>query len=244
MCFPTDAALKCSLNVNLCQKNFECDHKFQQSPALQAHLASQENSLDSPSPPNSVCIPQYSLSHNNPEAKAGKRVRKLKKKRVLRNAQGIKQSDVSDSEFDDSQASRPVRKLRLRRRTSGSCSSPHAAAETKEESMEMTCAPESKGPILAPAGKETQDSDSSELEMVELPQSVPTEFVNLDSSDPDEKERNPQVSKESATLMTQTQNLACNEVTSTSEIDTSSAVTKCERYIFNKILVSHSYNSN
>lgn len=107
--------------------------------------------------------------------------------------------------------------------------------------MEITGASESKGPTLAPAGKETQDSDSSELEMVELTQSAPTEVVDLDSSDPDEKGRNHlQVSKEPA--MTLTQNLACNEVTSTSEIDTSSVVTNCERYTLMKF-VSHSYNS-
>lgn len=221
--------------VKLCQKNirYAQDHKLQQSPPQQAHLASQEHTLDPPSF-HSASIPQYSLPHNNPEAKAGKRVRKLKKKRVLRNAHESKHSDISDSELDASQASRPVRKLRPRRRTSGSCSSSPAAGETKEESMEITGAPETKGPTLAPAGKETQDSDSSELEMVELPQSVPTEVVNLDSSDPDEEERNsPLVSKESATEKTQTQNLACNEVTSTSEIDIS-VVTSCERYILMK----------
>lgn len=231
----------CNLNVKLCQKNIECaqNHKLQLSPAPQAHLASQEHTLDPPSSSNYVSpslnlvSPKCSPVHNSPEAKAGKRVRKLKKKRVLRNAQGSKQPDVSDSELDASKPSRPVRKLRYRWRTSGSCSSPPVAAEEKEESMELTVTPdppESKGPTLAPAGKETQDSDSSELEMVELPQSVPTEVVNLDSSDTDEEERNhPQVSKESATEMTQIQNLACNEVTSTSEIDTTNVVTSWER---------------
>lgn len=209
---------------------------LQQSPAHQAHLASQEHTLDPPTSPNFVSpsnnpvFKRYSSPHNSPEAKAGKRVRKLKKKRVLRNAQGSKQPEVSDSELDASQDSRPLRKVRLRRRTSGACTSPPAVADKKEESMELTGALETKGPTLAPAGKETHGSDSSELEMVELPQSVPTEVVNLDSSDPDEEERNPsQVTKESATEMTQTQNLACNEVTSTSEIDTSSGVANCER---------------
>lgn len=236
--FATDATLKCNLNIQLCQRNIQYarDHKSQQSPGHQAHPASQEPTLDPPTSTNSVSpsltpvSPKYSPPHNSYETKAGKRVRKLKKKRVLRNAQGSKQPDISDSELDASQASRPVRKLRPRRRTSGSCSSPSAAADKKEESLEITVAMERKGPTLASAGKETQDSDSSELEMVELPPPVPTEVVNLDSSDPDEEERNPpQVFKESATEMTQTQNLACNEVTSTSEIDTSSVVTNCER---------------
>ncbi|XP_058254960.1 zinc finger protein 106 isoform X3 [Hemibagrus wyckioides] len=222
-----DANIKCSLNVKLCQKNIECaqDQKSELSPDHQAYLASQEHTQDL-NPVSPKCSPP----HNSPDAKAGKRIRKLKKKRVLRNTQTSKQPDISDSEQDSSQPVRPVRKLRSRRRNIGSCYSPPAAAEVKEESMEVTCAPdhlpETKGPTLASAGKETQDSDSSELEMVELPQSVPMEVVNLDS---DEEERNlPQVSKESAAETAQSQNLACNEVTSTSEIDTSSVVTSCE----------------
>ncbi|GAA6096561.1 zinc finger protein 106 [Tachysurus ichikawai] len=232
-----DANLKCNLNVKVCQKNVECaqDHKSQLSPAHQAQFASQEHIIDPPthlksvSPSLNPVSPKCSPPHNSPDAKAGKRIRKLKKKRVLRNTQGSKQPDISDSELDASQPSRPVRKLRSRRRTSGFCSPPSAAAEKKEENMEVTDAPdhppETTGPTLASAGKETQDSDSSALEMVELPQSVPMEVVNLDSSDPEEEERNlSQVSKESATETTQSQNLACNEVTSTS----GSVVTSCE----------------
>ncbi|KAF4084081.1 hypothetical protein AMELA_G00124460 [Ameiurus melas] len=238
---PVSLDAKCDLNVKLCSENIECaqDHKLCLSPAHQAHVTCQEHTLDLTSYPNSGSLSLNPVSpkgshttqqgHNSPEAKAKKRVRKLKKKRVLRNAQGSTQPDISDSEPDARQPSRPVRKMRPRRRTSDSCSSPPAAAEVKEESMELTGAPdppETKGPTLAPAGKETRGSDSSELEMVELPQSVPMEVVNLDSSDPNEEERKPpQVSKESATEMTQTQKLACNEVTSTSEIDTSSVVT-------------------
>ncbi|KAM9466443.1 zinc finger protein 106 isoform 1-T2 [Clarias gariepinus] len=238
-----DATVNCNLNVELCQKDIECvqDHGIQLSPAQQPHPTSQEHTLDPPSSPNSASpshnpvTPKCSPTRNSTETKDGKRIkRKMKKKRDLRNMQGSKESDVSDSELDASKPSRPVRKLRPRRHNSGNCTSPPAAAaaEEKEESMEITGtpdSPETRGPAPAPAGKETQDSDSSELEMVELPQAAPTEVVNLDSSDPEEEEKNPpQVSKESATEMAQTQNVACNEVTSTSEIDISSVVTSCE----------------
>lgn len=231
-----DSTLKSNLDIKLRQGNKECsqDHRWQPSPAHQPNPASQDHTLDHTQSLNSVCpvSPKCSSPHDSPEAKAGKRVRKLKKKKVLRNAQGSKQPDISDSELDAGQPSRPIRKLRSRRRSSGFCSSPTAAAEEKQESMEIKRAPdqppETNGPTLAPAGKETQDSNSSELEMVELPQSVPMEVVNLDSSEPDEEEKNLPVSKGSATEMTQNQNLACNEVTSTSEIDTSIVVTSCD----------------
>uniref|UniRef100_A0AAR2M5D8 C2H2-type domain-containing protein n=1 Tax=Pygocentrus nattereri TaxID=42514 RepID=A0AAR2M5D8_PYGNA len=170
-----------------------------------------------PSPPSAV-----------QEAKAGKRVRKLKKKKALRKAQGSEQPDISDSELDAEQPIRPLRKLRTRRRPSGSSL---LAAEVKEESMEVAEAPDppqSQEPTTVPTEKEAQDTESSELEMVELPQTVPAEVVNLETSDPDEgvqEDMSPaQVSKESAALKTRAQKLACNEVTSTSEIDTSSAV--------------------
>ncbi|KAF7704401.1 hypothetical protein HF521_021473 [Silurus meridionalis] len=220
-----DANLQCNLNVKLCQENKKCaeDHNLQLSPVPQAHHASQEYTLDPQPSPNSVnpSLNQVSLKvsppRNSPEAKAGKRVRKLKKKRVLRNAQGSKQPEISDSELDASQPTRPVRKLRHRRRTSGSCSSPPAAAIEKEEAMELTASPdpqETKGP--------------TQLEIVELPPSLPTLVVNLDSSDAEEKESSlSRVSKESVTEVTQSQNLACNEVTSTSEIDTTSVITSC-----------------
>ncbi|XP_036448642.1 LOW QUALITY PROTEIN: zinc finger protein 106 [Colossoma macropomum] len=242
----TGASIQCSLMAKKSHKDMESaqestgmslsgissDHKLQMSPLPQSRRASQEPVLDPSSPPASVPLNPLSPKPSPPsavqEAKAGKRVRKLKKKRALRKAQGSEQADISDSELDADQPIRPLRKLRTRRRPSGSSL---LAAEEKEESMEVAEAPDppqSQEPTTAPTEKEAQDTESSELEMVELPQSVPTEVVNLETSDPDEgvqEDMSPaQVSKESAALKTRPQKLACNEVTSTSEIDTSSAV--------------------
>ncbi|XP_072545598.1 zinc finger protein 106 [Salminus brasiliensis] len=234
------ASFQCSLLVKISQKDME---RAQEEvtmclrAASQSCRASEEPVLDPSSPPASANLfSKPSPASAVQEAKAGKRVRKLKKKRVLRKAQGSEQLAVSDSELDTDQPTRPVRKLRSRRRPSGSSSSScPPAAEEKEESMEVAEAPDptqSKEPTRTPAGKEVQDTDSSELEMVELPQALPSEVVNLDSSDPDEgvaEDMSPaQVSKEPVALKTRAQKLACNEVTSTSEIDTSSAARSCE----------------
>ncbi|XP_076833731.1 zinc finger protein 106 [Brachyhypopomus gauderio] len=218
------------------------DHRVHLSPAQPTPTASQE-SQQGPSPPPVAVSPPLGPPTDKPcppptiqDTKAGKRVRKLKKKRVLRKAQGAEQPDATDSELDADRAPRPVRKLRSRRKTSNSCPSP-PVTEEMDESMEVAGAAEPMGtkePTPAPPSKEAQDSDSSELEMVELPQAMPTEVVNLDSSDTDEgvaEERTdppPQVSEEHADEKTEAQKLACNEVTSTSEMDTSSAAHSCQ----------------
>ncbi|XP_062862877.1 zinc finger protein 106 [Trichomycterus rosablanca] len=242
----TDAAFSCNLNSI---KEFECDQDgegmskpwLQLSPDQPSPRASQEQVLDPPSPPipannspNPVS-PKSTPPLDGQDTKAGKRVRKLKKKRVLRNAQGSKQPDISDSELDASQPVRPHRRVRQRRRPSASNSS-SSTAEKKDKSMEVAEAldhPEAKEPALALDEKVTQGSDSSELEMVELPKAVPTEVVNLDSSEPDEVGAEDEASlsqafKEPANERTEAQNLACNEVTSTSELDPGSAVVSCE----------------
>ncbi len=90
--------------------------------------------------------------------------------------------------------------------------------------------PQGTKPATPPVNED--HSESSELEMVEVPP-PDIDIVNLDSSDPDEMPE--KKAKESATAYTtdhavkDPQNLACNEVTSTSEIDTSSIVKTCER---------------
>uniref|UniRef100_A0A673K990 Zinc finger protein 106-like n=1 Tax=Sinocyclocheilus rhinocerous TaxID=307959 RepID=A0A673K990_9TELE len=114
------------------------------------------------------------------------------------------------------------------------------------EQPEITSKAQPQGTKLAtPPPMNERHSDSSELEMVELPQ-PDIDIVNLDSSDPEEMPE--KKAKESATAYTtdhavkDPQNLACNEVTSTSEIDTSSIVKACERYthIYYTVLMFHS----
>uniref|UniRef100_A0AAY5KZM1 C2H2-type domain-containing protein n=1 Tax=Esox lucius TaxID=8010 RepID=A0AAY5KZM1_ESOLU len=90
------------------------------------------------------------------EVKTVKRVRKLKKKRALRKAQGTdQQPDNSDTELEaEAASSRPARHHRTRRRAAGSSPPQVTTSSTRPEA--------------------TGDSDSP-LEMVELPQAPPLE---------------------------------------------------------------------
>ncbi|XP_066526131.1 zinc finger protein 106 [Hoplias malabaricus] len=246
------AAFNCSLMVKKNQKDTACaqggigmslnsitsGHTFQTSPAYQSRRVSQELVLDS-SPLHvsaSQPLPNPLSPKPTPEAKTGKRVRKLKKKKTLRKSQGSEQPEISDSELDAEHPVRPLRKIRSRRQPSDSLSSSSLPApEEKVESMDMADAldpPQTKEPTPTPAGKQDQDTDSSELEMMELPQAVPAEVVNLETSDSDkdltEDMGLAKVPKESDALKSKAQKLACNEVTSTSEMDSISAVKDCE----------------
>lgn len=149
---------------------------------------------------------------------------------------GDEQPQISDSELEQP-ISRPVRKHRPYRRSNGT-SAPPSTAKEKGGNKEMLATKASKADAeetesMSQPMNVAQDSDSSELEMVELPQPVPTDVVNLDTSDPDEMPE--EKTKEPITTVTvehatrKPKNLACNEVTSTSEIGSSSTVKACER---------------
>lgn len=217
------------------------DHRIEQSPKKDICQNSQEGLAN----PSSQLFTKPLSPSNHLETDPVKRVRKLKKKKCLKKAKGNEQPEISESEVDAEQSHpRPVRKYRLHRRSSGTSTSPPTPEEKNEnEAMVVTEASKAQpqGTKLATPPMNEAHSDSSELEMVELPPPVPTDFVNLDSSDPDEmseknaKESTKELAKESATAYSKDhavidpQNLACNEVTSTSEIDTSSIVKACER---------------
>lgn len=207
----------------------------------------QQNSQEGLSNPSSQLSPKLSpkpLSPSNHiETDPVKRVRKLKKKKCLKKAKGNEQPEISESELDAEQpAPRPARKYRPHRRSNGTCASPPTPEEKyKNDEMVVTEASNAQpqGAKLAAPPMNEAHSDSSDLEMVELPPPVPTDFVNLDSSDPEEmpEKKAKESAKESATpystnrAVTDSQNLACNEVTSTSEIDTSSTMKVCESEI-------------
>uniref|UniRef100_A0A669EDY0 Zinc finger protein 106 n=1 Tax=Oreochromis niloticus TaxID=8128 RepID=A0A669EDY0_ORENI len=143
-------------------------------------------SFKSPLAPSVLNIPA-SLS----ELRNGKRVRKLKKRKALKKAQGTEQFESSDTEMDE-EASRP-RCPRTRRRPSGgsqvstSTELPHEAAADimvnldSEESMEVSV-----------AGQQPQ---------VDVQVQTPPPAPIADSSRPEP------------------QSLACNEVSSTSDMD-------------------------
>uniref|UniRef100_A0A8C1X8E7 Zinc finger protein 106a n=1 Tax=Cyprinus carpio TaxID=7962 RepID=A0A8C1X8E7_CYPCA len=191
-------------------------HRLQPSPVKEIHpnLSSQEG-LANPSPSlmSAALSPKPLSPSNHLETNPVKRVRKLKKRKCLNKAKLNEQPEISESELDAEQpATRPTRKCRPNRRSS------------KMAVTEASKAPP-QGTKLATPPMNERHSDSSDLEMVELPP-PDIDIVNLDSSDPEEMPE--KKNKESATAYTtghavkDPQNLACNEVTSTSEIDTSS----------------------
>lgn len=203
------------------------------------------------------------------QVKGVKKVRKLKKKRMLRQAQGVSPpADDSDSDSEgESVASRTLmRKLRPRRRASGSLvstSTPPSTDKPQEEEeavmdnnngredsgvkMEaakgLATARTSPPPALSPLSHppielKLRDSDSSELEMVVLNQAAASEVISIDMSDREDVKMEEEASaaavdSKSASLANMTApvsavpeghmkeeppKVACDEVTSTSEM--------------------------
>ncbi|XP_052009330.1 zinc finger protein 106-like [Xyrauchen texanus] len=244
----TDTTFKCGIRIDSSQDSTamslsaaQSDHVLQPSCLKESRQSSQEGLVNPTSPHMSVTLSPKPLSlSNNPEINSVKRVRKLKKRKYLKKVKGNEQPEISDSELDGEQpVSRPSRKYRSHQRSSGTNTSP-SMPEEKEEKEDLLITEASKNGTqqtkLAPSPtNEAPNSDSSELEMVELPPHLPTDFVNLDSSEPDELMPEEKF-KKSATAakdhtITDPQNLACNEVTSTSEINTRSSVKACESEI-------------
>uniref|UniRef100_A0A8C1DC90 Zinc finger protein 106 n=1 Tax=Cyprinus carpio carpio TaxID=630221 RepID=A0A8C1DC90_CYPCA len=216
-------------------------HRLQLSPVreINRNSSSQEGLANPSSSLMSATLSPKPLSPSNHlETNPVKRVRKLKKRKCLDKAKLNEQPEISESDLDAEQpATRPTRKCRPHRRSSSIYVTP-PTPEEKDENEEMVVTEASKaqpqGAKLATPPVNEDHSESSELEMVELPP-PDIDIVNLDSSDPDEMPE--KKAKESATAyttdhaVTDPQNLACNEVTSTSEIDTSSIVKTCESEI-------------
>uniref|UniRef100_A0A667Z004 Zinc finger protein 106 n=1 Tax=Myripristis murdjan TaxID=586833 RepID=A0A667Z004_9TELE len=171
-----------------------------------------------------------------PEARAGKRVRRRKKRGVLRKAQGVEQPESSDSE-EEGEATRP-RWIRARRRPSGgshvSTSTPPATVEDEKCDRFMEGdkeeVEEASGP-LSPADK----PEEAPLEMVELHLVAPDDPVHVSTAEPEESMevttacQQPQLDKP--------QTLACNEVTSTSDMDVSPVVTANEGKLRQGLLI-------
>uniref|UniRef100_A0A4W5Q3H4 Zinc finger protein 106a n=1 Tax=Hucho hucho TaxID=62062 RepID=A0A4W5Q3H4_9TELE len=191
----------------------------------------------SPVLPPSIAPPQA-------EVKTVKRVRKLKKKRVLRKAKGAEQQlDNSDTELEaETTSCRPIRLLGARRKASGGCR-PQVTTSSSTSASSPPGAAEDRGELPGPPGspatrpEERQEDSDSSLEMVVLPQAAPAEVVTIDTSGPEDgdvdvcdvaspqPQPQPTVSPPAPdTLKTEPQKLACNEVTSTSEMDGGSVV--------------------
>ncbi len=165
------------------------------------------------------------------EARCGKRVRKLKKRKVLKKAQGVEQPESSDTEMDG-EALRP-RWLRPRRRPSGSSqvSTSTQPSEDRDGDVNMEEGGDASQQPSPTVSHETADLRSPQ-HTAELPLEVPSELsLNLDSEENMEvtaacqqphmdalvSASPPAQLPESSTP--EQQSLACNEVTSTSDMD-------------------------
>lgn len=210
-------------------------------------------------PPPPLLLPEAPAVCFSEQAKAVKKVRKLKKKRMLRQAQGSSpQADDSDTESEgESAASRTLmRKLRPRRRASGSQVSTSSTApsadklqEEKEEKNNSDGGIKGESAEVLDAGRispppsdtllKLKDSDSSEVEVVELHQAKAEEVISIDISDPEDVNMEEEATKMDSQCQSdpvvpedcakeELPKVACNEVTSTSEMPKASIAVKTD----------------
>ncbi|KAM4542081.1 zinc finger protein 106 [Odontesthes bonariensis] len=161
----------------------------------------------------------------------GKRVRKLKKRKAFKKAPGMEQPESSDTEVDE-EASRP-RWLRQRRRPSGgsqvSTSSLHADEREGDVDMEGS---KKTLMMLCPTTIPAKVDQKSPKHMLEPPQAAPAGLKeNLDSEESMEVSAAGQQHHTDAPVPAPPpalvpdsftpgpQSLACNEVSSTSDLD-------------------------
>uniref|UniRef100_A0A669DQW5 Zinc finger protein 106 n=1 Tax=Oreochromis niloticus TaxID=8128 RepID=A0A669DQW5_ORENI len=176
-------------------------------------------SFKSPLAPSVLNIPA-SLS----ELRNGKRVRKLKKRKALKKAQGTEQFESSDTEMDE-EASRP-RCPRTRRRPSGGSQVSTSSLPTEDREGDMNTEGDKKPlKMLFPSAKLEKAEQKSPAE---LPHEAAADImVNLDSEESMEVSvagQQPQVDVQVQTpppapiadsSRPEPQSLACNEVSST-----------------------------
>lgn len=163
------------------------------------------------------------------EQRSGKRVRKLKKRKLLKKALGAQQPESSDTELDG-EAMRP-RWPRPRRRSGGSqVSTSSPPSDDRDANAIMEGGNEPCRQLHPTVGHDTANQRSPK-HMVELPLMAPVELTaNLDSDEgmevsevcqrpPDTDTQLPVASPAPDSLGTKQQSLGCNEVTSTSDMD-------------------------
>lgn len=160
------------------------------------------------------------------EPRSGKRVRKLKKRKALKKAQGTEQAESSDTEIDGD-ATKP-RWLRPRRRPSGGSQVSTSTPPTEGGEDMNVEASEEAVTLLSPTIKPEKPEPSLSEHIMELPPVAFTELtLNLDSEDVMEVTaacqqpliRASPPAQGPDTSRVEPQRLACNEVTSTSDMD-------------------------
>lgn len=149
------------------------------------------------------------------ELRGGKRVRKLKKRKVLKKAQGTEQPESSDTEIDG-EALRP-RWLRPRRRPSGSSqvSTSTQPSEDRDGDVNMEAGEEEPVRQLFPVPKQEKENPKS-LDLIV--NSYSEESMEVTAAFQAPAPPPAQVPPDSSTLE-RPLSLACNEVSSTSDMD-------------------------
>lgn len=148
------------------------------------------------------------------ELRSGKRIRKLKKRKALKKAQGTEQPESSDTEID--RETLKPRWLRPRRRPSGGSQDSTSTQPSEDRDADMNVEEEEE------ASRQQKTDPKSHKHKVELAQLAPAELSNIDT-----EERMEVDALVPASLPVQVrdasrselQSLACNEVSSTSDMD-------------------------
>lgn len=165
------------------------------------------------SQPQSPSVPSVLNTPASPsELKAGKRVRKLKKRKVLNQAQGKEQLETSDTEQDE-EASRP-RWLRPRRRSSGGSQVSTSSFPAEDREGDENAEGSKKG--MLPIVRLEKLDRKFQKHKVESEESME---VSAACEQP-RKDAVVQVpSSVQGFVKAEPQSLACNEVSSTSDMD-------------------------
>ncbi|XP_036006345.1 zinc finger protein 106 isoform X2 [Fundulus heteroclitus] len=144
-----------------------------------------------------------------PEPRSGKRVRKLKKRKLLKKASGAEQFQSSDTEMDE-EASRP-RWLRRCRRPSGGSQVSASSLPTDEGSKKSLSTPCSG--IKTEKGTQSSPDATAELPQAESFNSGGSTEVSTACQQPHKEAPPPSL------IPSKPRSLACNEVSSTSDMD-------------------------
>ncbi|XP_072221969.1 zinc finger protein 106 [Leuresthes tenuis] len=182
--------------------------------------------IQSAQPPSVLNMPASPSEMRN-----GKRVRKLKKRKAFKKAQGMEQPGSSDTEVDE-EASRP-RWLRQRRRPSGGSQVSTSSLPADEREGDVDTEGSKKTlTMLCPTTIPEKVDQKSPKHMLDPPQATPADVVeNLDSEEGMEITAAGQQQHTDAPVPApppalipdssrpEPRSLACNEVTSTSDMD-------------------------
>ncbi|MEQ2220236.1 hypothetical protein ILYODFUR_003286 [Ilyodon furcidens] len=220
---PPDCNEKLSAQIEQTEKALEASLIYNDSKSLSKPSPTRRGSA---APDSAVIQSLQSTSAFNPpasppELRSGKRVRKLKKRKVLKKAQGTEQFQSSDTEMDE-EASRP-RCLRQRRRPSGGSQVSASSLPTDEGSKKTLSS-------LRSATKTESETQEFPDTMVELPQAAPAENFNLEGSmevttacqQPQKDaflQAPPPLPLVPDPCQPEPHSLACNQVSSTSDLD-------------------------